>query len=93
MSRSFGLLARMLGPTGEDAGCERTLEMLDAYVDQEAAGQPAATLYPDVARHLVGCPDCRGDETALLDLVRLHATVQAMPEEGPPSARGASGSS
>lgn len=73
MSGTLDLLGRMLGPTGDDAGCERTLEMLDVFVELEAAGQPAATHYPDVARHLVGCPDCRGDEIALLDLVREQA--------------------
>lgn len=73
MSGTLDLLGRLLGPTGDDAGCERTLETLDAYVEDEAAGRPAESLYPDVARHLGGCPDCRGDEIALLDLVREDA--------------------
>ncbi len=68
------LLRRVLGPPGEDAGCERSIEVLDEYVEHELAGRPATTLYPDVARHLAACPDCREDRDALVDLVRPQET-------------------
>ncbi len=64
------LLRRVLGPPGEDAGCERTLEVLDEYVEHELSGSPKATLFPDVERHLAACPDCGQDRDALVELVR-----------------------
>ena len=73
MNGSRELLNRVLGPTGEDAGCERTFEVLDEYVDHEVAGRSAATLFPDVARHLMACPDCGGDRSALVETVAAHA--------------------
>jgi len=72
MNSSLELLRRVLGPTGEDVGCERTFEVLDQYVEHEVAGRPGAALYPGVARHLAACPDCGQDRDALMDLVRLH---------------------
>ncbi len=70
MTGARELLGRALGPTGEDAGCERSLEVLDEYVEHELAGRPTATLYPDVAGHLAACPDCGQDHDALVELVR-----------------------
>ncbi len=72
MNGSQQLLHRVLGPTGEDAGCERSIEVLNEYVEHELAGRPAATLYPDVATHLAACPDCGQDRDALVELVRRH---------------------
>lgn len=66
------LLRRVLGPPGGDAGCERSIEVPDEYVEHGLAGRPATTLYPDVAMHLAACPDCGQDRDALVDLVRLH---------------------
>jgi len=72
MNGSQQLLHRVLGPTGRDAGCERTLEVLDEYVEHELGGRSAAAPYPDVATHLAACPDCRQDRGALAELVRRH---------------------
>lgn len=91
MSRSRELLNRVLGPTGEDAGCERTLEVLDEYVEHEVAGRPAATLFPDVARHLAACPDCGGDRSALLDAMRLQEMGSAGTGSVVPSEDGVAG--
>lgn len=66
------LLRRALGPAGEDAGCEHTLAVLDEYVEHQLAGRPAAALYPEVATHLVACPDCGQDRDGLVDVVRAH---------------------
>jgi len=66
------LLRRVLGPAGDDAGCEQTLEVLDEYVEHQLAGRSAAALYPDVATHLAACPDCGQDRDALVELVRVH---------------------
>ncbi len=69
MNGAQELLRRLVGPPGDDAGCEGTLGVLDQYVEHEVAGRPAATLFPDVARHLAACPDCGQDRDALADLV------------------------
>ena len=70
MSGPQELLRRVLGPAGDDAGCERTLEVLDEYVEHLLAGRSAAARYPDVATHLAACPDCAEDRQVLMDLVR-----------------------
>lgn len=70
MSDPQDLLRRVLGTTGDDAGCERTLEVLDEYVEHQLAGRSAVARYPDVATHLAACPDCAEDRQALMDLVR-----------------------
>ena len=70
MSGSQELLRRVLGGPGGDAGCDGSMAVLDEYVEHELAGRPAAMLHPDVARHLVACPDCAEDHQALMNLVR-----------------------
>lgn len=87
------LLRRVLGPAGDDAGCEQTLEVLDEYVEHQLAGRPTATLYPDVAGHLAACPDCGQDRDALMDLVRRHEMGWVRGASEPPLADGVDGSS
>jgi len=55
------LARRMLGPGGSDAGCDRSLELIDQLVDLELAGQEPPESLLEVARHLAACPDCRED--------------------------------
>ena len=43
MNGSRQTLRRILGPTGTDAGCERSLEVGDQLVEEELAGRVAAT--------------------------------------------------
>jgi predicted anti-sigma-YlaC factor YlaD len=55
------LARQMLGPGGSDAGCDRSLELVDQLIDLELAGQVLPAPLLDVARHLAACPDCRED--------------------------------
>ena len=64
-----GLLARVLGPVGPEVTCERCFEVLDEYVDLEAAGADADAALPGMRAHLQGCPACHGDHETLRALV------------------------
>lgn len=70
MNRSSLTLRQALGSTGPDAGCERSLELLDRVVEAELAGRAARDAFPDIAAHLEACPDCREDYEGLLELAR-----------------------
>jgi len=70
MTGSRDLARRLIGQGGPDAGCEGCFELLDEYVERELAGRPVADLYPEVAAHLVACPDCGQDHDALVALLR-----------------------
>jgi hypothetical protein len=64
------LVRRVLGPVGPDAGCDRTLELLDELVELESAGRAAPASFAAVTRHLEACPDCREDYEGLRALAR-----------------------
>lgn len=63
-------LRRILGPTGPDAGCDRSAALLDQLVEAELASADPRDVRPDVALHLEACPDCREDHDGLLALIR-----------------------
>jgi hypothetical protein len=63
------LIGRLLGPTEPEVSCERCFELLDQYVDLEAAGADADARLPGMLAHLEGCPACREDHDSLLALV------------------------
>jgi len=63
------LIGRLLGPTEPEVSCERCFEVLDQYVDLEAAGADADVRLPGMRAHLEGCPACREDHDSLLALV------------------------
>ena len=63
------LIGRLLGPTEPEVSCERCFELLDQYVDLEAAGADADARLPGMRPHLEGCPACREDHDSLLALV------------------------
>lgn len=66
------LAQRLLGPAGDDPGCEGTLERLDELAELGLAlATPAGPLVA-VARHLEACPDCREDYEGLSELVRIR---------------------
>jgi hypothetical protein len=54
-------LERLLGPTGDQVTCEQCFELLDEYVDLEAAGHDADARVPGMRTHLEGCPACNED--------------------------------
>ena len=62
------LIARMLGPAGQEVTCEDCFELLDEYVDLELAGHDADARLPGMREHLQGCPACREDHESLREL-------------------------
>jgi anti-sigma factor RsiW len=62
-------LGRLLGPAGEEIGCDDCFELLDAYVELELAGEDADARVPGLRAHLEGCPACREEHDSLLALV------------------------
>jgi hypothetical protein len=62
-------LARLLGPDAPEVGCDVCFELLDRYVELEAAGADADAAVPGLRAHLQGCPACREEHDSLLALV------------------------
>jgi anti-sigma factor RsiW len=63
-------LARLLGPSGPDVGCDICFQLLDRYVELELAGRlgelPQAAA---LEAHFAGCPACHEEYASLRDLV------------------------
>ena len=62
-------IERLVGPVGPELGCDECFEVLDAYVELELAGAPAAAQMPLMRAHLAGCSACRDDHDSLLALL------------------------
>jgi predicted anti-sigma-YlaC factor YlaD len=63
-------LERLLGPREYEVGCDECFELIDEYVELELAGVDAAARLPGVRAHFDGCPACREEHEALLELAR-----------------------
>jgi hypothetical protein len=63
------MLRRLLGPAGDDPGCDGSLDSFELLLEADLAGRSAAALYPGAAVHLEACPDCRQDYVGLRVLV------------------------
>jgi uncharacterized protein (DUF427 family) len=61
----------LLATDPRDVGCERTRELMDAYVEAELDGRNAERLYPGLAVHQRLCPACRTDHDGLLAVWRF----------------------
>jgi hypothetical protein len=68
-AQSADLLARLLGPAGEELTCEECFEQLDRYVELELSGHRAGVAVPGMRSHLEGCPACREDRDSLAALL------------------------
>jgi anti-sigma factor RsiW len=68
-ARTRGIIAALLGPKDHEIGCDECFDVLDAYVDREAAGLDAEAATPGMRAHLAGCPACREDHESLRALV------------------------
>jgi hypothetical protein len=68
-AHSADLLARMLGPAGEDLTCDECFEHLDRYVELDLSGGRADVAVPGMRSHLEGCPACREDRDSLAALL------------------------
>jgi hypothetical protein len=62
-------LDRLLGPQGPEIGCQDCFDLLDEYVELELGGRDPDTRIPGLRSHLQGCPACREEHQALLELV------------------------
>ena len=62
-------LGRLLGPSGQEVGCDECFEQLDRYVELEIAGVDADGAIPGLRAHLDGCPACREEHESLRALV------------------------
>jgi hypothetical protein len=65
-------LERFLHTDLADAGCEQTVELLDAYVELIVAGEDPEISYPGIAAHLRSCLPCAEDLDGLLATVRAR---------------------
>ena len=63
-------LERFLQTDPADAGCEQTMELLDAYVELIVAGENPELRYPGIAAHLRSCLPCAEDLDGLMAIVR-----------------------
>jgi predicted anti-sigma-YlaC factor YlaD len=61
-------LRALLGPSGQEVGCDACFELIDEYVDLELAGADADGRIPGLRAHLEGCPACREEYHSLLAL-------------------------
>ena len=62
-------LERVLGPAGEEIGCDECFDRLDEYVELELRGRDADAMVPGMRAHLEGCPACREEHDSLRALV------------------------
>jgi hypothetical protein len=63
-----------------DAGCEKTLELLDVYVDLVLADEDPEQRYPGITAHLRACGPCTDDFEGLLSAARA-ALGTARPDD------------
>ena len=63
-------LRKLLGPTGEELGCDECFEQLDRYVELELAGEDADRAVPGMKAHLEGCGACAEEHESLKALLR-----------------------
>jgi hypothetical protein len=62
-------LERLLGPSGYEVGCDECFDRLDEFVELELAGLDVDAAIPGLRAHLDGCPACRDEHDALVELV------------------------
>jgi anti-sigma factor RsiW len=62
-------LARLLGPSEPEIGCDECFAQLDRFVEVELAGDDANRAVPGMRAHLAGCPACREEHESLRALV------------------------
>lgn len=67
MDDPFASLDRFLRTDPRDAGCTKTFDLLDLYVERQLAHADAEHCYPQVAAHLVSCEACHQDFEGLLE--------------------------
>jgi hypothetical protein len=79
-SRFPELLARLLGPAGQQVTCEECFDQLDRFVELDLAETEAHAAVPGMRAHLEGCVACREDHDSLCAL--LDAESMPPPDAG-----------
>jgi hypothetical protein len=63
------LLARLLGPSQPELGCDECFEELDRYVELELSGADADAQVAGMRAHLQGCAACSEEYQSLRALL------------------------
>jgi len=63
-------LQKMLGSADSDPGCEDAGELMDAYCELVARGEPVPDQYAEFLTHMYNCTACREDMEGLLAMLR-----------------------
>jgi hypothetical protein len=68
-------LARILLTQPTEQDCQACLDVLDAYIGAQLAGQPYQTEYPQVAQHLDSCVACAESYAVLYESYHAAASL------------------
>ena len=63
-------LQDLLRSEDRDPGCDAGIEIFEAYIELELAGEDPGMTYPGTAIHLRACAACRQDHDGLVELAR-----------------------
>jgi hypothetical protein len=63
-------LQKLLGSADSDRGCEEAGELMDAYCELVARGEPVSDRYAEFLTHMYNCTACREDMEGLLAMLR-----------------------
>jgi hypothetical protein len=63
-------LERLLGSQNPDPGCDEAGELMDAYCELVARGEPVSDRYAEFLTHMSNCAACREDMEGLLAMLR-----------------------
>jgi hypothetical protein len=61
---------KLLGSDDSDPGCEDAGELMDAYCEAVARGEPVSDRYAEFLTHMGNCTACREDMEGLLAMLR-----------------------
>ena len=63
-------LQKLLGSADADPGCEDAGELMDAYCELVARGEPVSDRYAEFLTHMRNCTACREDMEGLLAMLQ-----------------------
>ncbi|HEX3157913.1 MAG TPA: hypothetical protein VHQ45_05325 [Gemmatimonadaceae bacterium] len=66
-------LERLLGSADPDPGCDHSGELMDAYCELMARGEPLSDRFAEFLTHIANCTACREDTESLLAVLREQA--------------------
>jgi hypothetical protein len=60
--------------SGDEMLCAQYFDELPRFVDMEASGAAAASVFPEIKHHMHQCPECEEVYLALMRLVQKEET-------------------